>query len=880
MTATNSRLSNSRSSLASVSTTGFTPDINQLIAQISQAHTLEQAGNIEAAKELYWQVVESDPNGSLGTSARRALDALEIAHPAELRTKPVEELASFSPRFGSSSTPAVESLRMPEPKSKGLWSRLANLPVRGKQYVGLFSSELFSVFGLAGLSMVLLVTSSQTQLRSQAESELAVNDINYNIKINQMGFGFRGQSDNAAVIAAASAYSNGEELSPELKAQVEAILRNEISARRIEYATLVGADRRIIASANADRRGEAFDPDGLVTAVLANPEQIKTSEIVSWEDLTRENPPLPEGLTEGEDALVRYTVTPVRAEGRVVGALVSGDIVNQKFAIAANTVNAFDGGYSAVYQVEGDGDYVLSTAFVSDSSNDDSMQAARTAARTDLDRLELPDVSILERAIAAEGEIVTAQAQRIGDAKYTLAASALTDFSGNPVAVMVRGTPEATAGALVRRNIGLQAGIAVLAVGMDFLLAGWLTRSFVRPIKKLIQATKDFAKGDRTVRAEVIASDEIGALTQNFNEMAANIGQQEQAMAEQSQQRQAEADFQRQEKEQLQREVVQLLLDIEGAREGDLTVRAKVDSGEMGSVGDAFNATVRNLQDLVSKVQTTSEQVQTSANQSEESVQKLAREATNQARAILTALTSVEGMSQSIQTVAESAQEAADIAHLTLEATQEGEATMDQTVSSIDNIRNSAAETSKKVKRLAESSQEISKIVGIISSISEKTNLLAFNASIEAARAGENGQGFRIVADEVRRLAERVTESTKEIEQLVTTIQAETGDVLQQMEASTTHVVEGTQLVSRTKSTLQRLASISQKADELLQSISRSTESQTAASAAVTQTMQEVVAIAQNTSAESQEMSESLQELVGVASNLQASVSKFQVEAQ
>ncbi|AFY62687.1 methyl-accepting chemotaxis protein [Synechococcus sp. PCC 6312] len=343
-------------------------------------------------------------------------------------------------------------------------------------------------------------------------------------------------------------------------------------------------------------------------------------------------------------------------------------------------------------------------------------------------------------------------------------------------------------------------------------------------------------------------------------------------------QRRAEAQQQKQERLRVQEAVINLLLDIEGAQRGDLTVRAKVDEGEMGSIADAFNATVRSLRDIVMQVQAAANQVQDAARSSETSVQRLSTEARTQAEVIANTLESVANIAQSIQTVAASAQEAAQIARQARESAQVGDQTMDATVDSMENIRTSVAETSKRMKRLAESSQEVSKIVNIISGISEKTNLLAFNASIEAARAGENGQGFRVVADEVRRLAERVTDSTHEIEQLVTGIQQETADVLSQMEASTTQVVKGTQLVAQTKDTLQGLASISQEIDALLESISKSTVSQTEASLVVNETIQEVATIAQTTSSESEGVASSMQTLVSVAEKLQSTVSRFQVD--
>ena len=202
---------------------------------------------------------------------------------------------------------------------------------------------------------------------------------------------------------------------------------------------------------------------------------------------------------------------------------------------------------------------------------------------------------------------------------------------------------------------------------------------------------------------------------------------------------------------------------------------------------------------------------------------------------------------------------------------------MQQTVESIEELRSSVAETAKKVKRLTESSQEISKIVALISEISAKTNLLAFNASIEAVRAGEHGQGFRIVADEVRRLAERVSESTKDIEQLVSGIQLETAEVLTMMEKGTTQVVTSTKLVDQTRETLLSLVSISQKIDQFVQSISDSTHMHNEMSQQVSQTMKSIAQTAEGTSLESQQVSHSLKNLLTVAEALQTSIAKFRV---
>ncbi len=697
-----------------------------------------------------------------------------------------------------------------------------------------------------------------------------------------MGFGFRGQSDNPAIINAAKTYAENKPIPAALQSQVDKILTNEIKARKIEYATLVGKDLRIIINANTNRQGEVFNPNNLVKEVFKDPRQIKASAIVNWNELKKEGATLPAGFTN-RDALIRYTVTAVKdpVSKQVIGALVSGDIVNGKLPIVKGTLKAFGGGYSAIYSHKPNGEFALATAI--DRGVGSNLETVLNVS--------LQNPALLQAAVKANGESVTKRLQ-VGNQTYTVAARTLPNItkeeangavtvSNAPeqaVAILVRGTPENALNDLLNQSLLQELLVLLLAIVVITAWAIILRRAIPKPIERLQQTTQKFSAGDRTARAEIFATDEVGKLASTFNQMADRINAAAVTLEEQALIRQAEADFQRQEKERLQQGVIAFLLEIEDAQQGDLTIKAKVDEGAMGSIADAFNATIRSLREIVIQVKAASSQVQDSTFNSEASVGKLSTEATTQARAVNQALNSVEEIGQSIQSVADSAQKAAAIARVAVEAAKEGGETMDQTVGSIQNIRTSVAETSKKVKRLAESSQEISKVVSIISGISEKTNLLAFNASIEAARAGENGQGFRVVADEVRRLAERVTDSTKEIEQLVSTIQQETAEVLQTMEASTTQVVTGTQLVGKTKQTLQGLANISNRIDGLLQSISASTVSQAIASQTVNKTMHEVAAISQNTSHESEAVSVSLKQLVGVAKELQNSVSRFQVE--
>jgi methyl-accepting chemotaxis protein len=308
-----------------------------------------------------------------------------------------------------------------------------------------------------------------------------------------------------------------------------------------------------------------------------------------------------------------------------------------------------------------------------------------------------------------------------------------------------------------------------------------------------------------------------------------------------------------------------------------LTVRSEINEGEIAIVGDFFNSIIENIRDIVTTVKTSTSQVGNYMGENEIEIRQLATAATAQAEQINLTLKKVEAGTVSIREVANSAQQAALVATSATATAKQGGRSIDNTVININQLRDTVAETAKKVKRLGESSQQISKAISLINQIALQTNLLAINASIEAARAGEEGRGFAVVAEEVAQLATQSATATKEIEKIVETIQRETSEVTQAMELSTTQVVEGTRAVEQTKLSLQEIIEQSQQIDAFLQSIATSAIEQAESSQAVTQVMTYVAQVSNQTSTSSEQVSNSLQATATITRELEAIVGKFKV---
>ncbi len=349
-------------------------------------------------------------------------------------------------------------------------------------------------------------------------------------------------------------------------------------------------------------------------------------------------------------------------------------------------------------------------------------------------------------------------------------------------------------------------------------------------------------------------------------------------LREQEVQLQVTAEREKTEREKLQKGALRILRAIEPSFRGDLTVRAPLSEDEMGTIADGYNTTIQSLRELVRRVKEVSTRVSSTSENSQTKVEELSNRAQSQAEKLESAIAQLEKTIASTNAVTSNAQKVEQALQEANRMVQAGDSQMERTVHEISEIRDTVSETSKKIKRLGEASQKISKVVSLIDNFATQTNLLALNAAIEATRAGEYGKGFAVVADEVRSLAYQSAEATTEIEQLVEEIQGGTSEVTQAMEVGIAQVVQGTQLVNETRESLSAIVSATSKISEIVEEITRTSAIQSENSETLNSAITEVVTMARNTTQSATEMSASFQELLTTSEELETSVSRFKVD--
>jgi len=326
-----------------------------------------------------------------------------------------------------------------------------------------------------------------------------------------------------------------------------------------------------------------------------------------------------------------------------------------------------------------------------------------------------------------------------------------------------------------------------------------------------------------------------------------------------------------------QRAILRLLDEMANLADGDLTVHATVTEEITGAIADSVNFTIDALRTLVTTINSTAAEVSSSADKTRQTANSLAQASSKQAREIASASAAVTDMAESMEMVTRNAAESADVALKSVEIAQKGADVVRKTIGSMESIREQIQETSKRIKRLGESSQEIGDIVGLITEIADQTNILALNAAIQASTAGDAGRGFAVVADEVQRLAERASNATKQIEGLVNTIQADTNEAVKSMEASTSGVVSGAAMAEDAGVALKEIEDVSTELSKLIQGISDSARKQSEVANHVSESMNVIQEITVQTSEGTEETSTSLNALNELSRELSQSVSGFKL---
>ena len=330
-------------------------------------------------------------------------------------------------------------------------------------------------------------------------------------------------------------------------------------------------------------------------------------------------------------------------------------------------------------------------------------------------------------------------------------------------------------------------------------------------------------------------------------------------------------------KDKNQQAILTLLNDISDLADGDLTAEATVTEDFTGTIADSINFAIAELRTLVQNVASTSEKVARSTDATKSTSLQLAESAENQAQEIAGASAAINEMAITIDQVSSNSAESAAVAERSVSIAKKGASVVRDTIEGMDTIREQIQDTSKRIKRLGESSQEIGDIVSLINEIADQTNILALNAAIQAAMAGEAGRGFAVVADEVQRLAERSTTATKQIAGLVKTIQSDTHEAVASMEQTTAEVVKGAELANSAGIALEEIETVSTNLAELIQDISEAAKHQATTSSHISNTMNVIQEITSQTSAGTTATATSIGNLAELAVQMRNSVAGFKL---
>jgi len=430
---------------------------------------------------------------------------------------------------------------------------------------------------------------------------------------------------------------------------------------------------------------------------------------------------------------------------------------------------------------------------------------------------------------------------------------------------MDKSSIEAAAAKAGRILLAVFGGVALAAVVAGAVFARRLTH----PLGEIVRVAERVGRGDLSQTVRVRSRDEVGQLARTFNDTVTRLRTQVTT--------EAERDEERRRREELQRNIAVFLETVTQIAQGDLRQRGDVTPDVLGNVVDAVNLMVEEIGALLADVRHAALRVASSANDMLGATDQMASGAEKQAREATTVSREVETMSRSVQLVASNAASAANAAGQTLDAATRGETAVRDSLAGMQRIRNEVQVISKRIKSLGDRSLEISEIVDTIEEIASHTNLLALNAAIEAAGAGESGVRFAVVADEIRKLAERAAKATKDIAARIRAVQAETQEAVVAMEEGTREVENGYKVTIRAEESLKAIGGISKTSSELAQEISASSQQQVRGADGVVRAMRSIAEVAVHTEQAVLQTRRTVDDLVKLADELTRSLSRFKL---
>ncbi len=472
---------------------------------------------------------------------------------------------------------------------------------------------------------------------------------------------------------------------------------------------------------------------------------------------------------------------------------------------------------------------------------------------------------------------------KVVNANGFITVSTTVNYKGKDLGKIVLVYSLAGVNSIITHDLYISSAINLLILILGIFIILWLTKIIIGQVNELKSAAQQVAQGNLDVNLDVKSEDEIGELASSFKKMTQGIKEannmllkERDGIAEKVEQAVKESE---QQKQYLSESVEKILIKMESFAEGDLTVQLEEGKNdEIGKLFRGFNKAVTNIKTILLNVSNLVASTADAANQISSSSEEMAVGSQEQSMQTAEIAGSVEEMTKTIMETTKNSSIAAEAAKTSGNIAIEGGKVVDEAIEGMSRITEVVSISASTVQALGKSSEEIGEIVQVIDDIADQTNLLALNAAIEAARAGEQGRGFAVVADEVRKLAERTTKATKEIAVMIKKIQKDTSGAVESMGQGTKEVDSGRKLTNKAGESLKQIISGAEKVVDIITQVAAASEEESITSEQISKNIETINNVTQESATGIQQIAKASEDLSKLTKDLQELISKFKIE--